>query len=160
MMKNRISLILATALGVGFAAEALAQPNPNTLISQRKGAMYLQGKYFGPIFAMSQGRVPFDQRIAQRNAEYLTVITQLAWDDFQPGTIGLPNTSAKEEVLSDPARFKTRYEALQAEVQKLNAAVKSGDQNMLKASANGIASACNACHEAFGGLRFRYPVQQ
>ena len=87
---------------------------------------------------------PGDARIAQRNVDYLTVITQLAWDDFQPTTVGVPNTRAKEEIYSDPARFKTRFETLQAEVQKLAVGVKSGDQNVIRASANAVGAACNA----------------
>ena len=159
-MKNMLSAVLiAAALGGGFLAEALAQANPNTLVSTRKAAMGLQNKYFGPIFAMSQGRAAFDQRIAQRNADYLIVLTQLAWDDFQPTTVGAANTRAKEEIYSDPARFRTRYEGLQAEVQKLAAATKSGDQNMLKASANAVAGACNGCHEAFSTNPFRFAIQ-
>ena len=159
-MDNKLLAAVAAVLALGFSFDALAQANPNTLINQRKGAMDLQAKYFGPLLAMAQGRAAFDQRIAQRNAEYLTVITQFAWDDFQPGTFGLPNTRAKEDVVSDAARFRTRYETLQAEVQKLNGAVKSGDQNQIRASANAVAGACNACHEAFSTFNFRFPIQQ
>ena len=122
--------------------------------------MNLQVKYFGPIYGMAAGRVPYDPRIAQRNADYLGVITQLAWDDFQPNTVGLPNTRAKEEILSDPARFKTRYETLQGEVQKLQVAVKAGDPNAVKAAVQGVAGSCNACHEAFTSFNFRFaPLQ-
>ncbi len=160
MKKRMLTFVALLALGGGFAAQALAQANPNQLISQRKGAMNLQIKYFGPIYAMAAGRVPFDQKIAQRNAEYLGVLVQLPWDDFQPNTMGLPNTRAKEDVLSDPAKFKTRYEALQGEVQKLQAVAKSGDQNALKAAAQGVAGSCNACHEAFANFTFRFaPLQ-
>lgn len=156
-MKNRmLAAAVLVSLGGGFAAEALAQANPNQLISQRKGAMNLQIKYFGPIYGMAAGRVPFDQRIAQRNAEYLGVLTQLPWDDFQPNTMGLPNTRAKEDILSDSAKFKAGYEALQGEVQKLQAVAKGGDQNALKAAAQGVAGSCNACHEAFANFTFRF----
>jgi cytochrome c556 len=158
-MNNKLLAAITVVLASGFTVEALAQANPNQLVANRKGAMNLQGKYFGPILAMSQGRAPFDARVAQRNAEYLTVITQFAWDDFQQHTVGAANTRAKEEIYSDGARFKMRYETLQAEVQKLNAAAKSGDQNMIRASANAVAGACNACHEAFSTFQFRFPVQ-
>lgn len=148
------------SLGGGFATEALAQASPNQLINQRKGAMNLQYKYFGAIYDMAAGRVPYDPRVAQRNADYLTVITQLAWDDFRPNTMGLPNTRAKEDILSDPARFKTRYETLQGEVQKLQTAVKVADPGAVKAAVQGVAGSCNACHEAFTTYTFRFaPLQ-
>jgi cytochrome c556 len=158
-MNNKLLAAITVVLASGFTLEALAQANPNQLVANRKGAMNLQGKYFGPVLAMAQGRAAFDQRIAQRNAEYLTVITQFAWDDFQQHTVGAANTRAKEEIYSDGARFKTRYETLQAEVQKLNGAVKTGDQNQIRASANAVAGACNGCHEAFSTFQFRFPVQ-
>lgn len=161
-MKKKLLAAAAVlaSLGAGIAGEALAQANPNTFINQRKGAMALQAKYFGPIYAMAAGRAPFDQRLAQRNADYLSVITQFAWDDFQANTFGLPNTRAKDDILKDPARFKSRYETLQGDVQKLQGAAKSGDQNVLKAAAQGVAGSCNGCHEQFTSFNFRFaPLQ-
>ncbi len=160
MKKHILTLAVLFSLGCGFVSEVLAQANPNVLIAQRKGAMDLQGKYFGPIYGMAAGRAPFDQRVAQRNADYLVVLAQLAWDDFQPNTLGLPNTRAKEEILSDGAKFKSRYESLQGEIQKLQAAVRTGDQNALKAAVQSVAGNCNACHEAFSTFNFRFaPLQ-
>lgn len=157
-MKTTISAICLVA-ALGASAESLAQANPNTLVANRKGAMTLQGKYFAPILDMSQGRAQYDPRIVQRNADYLTVLTQLAWDDFQPNTVGAANTRAKEEIYSDSARFRARYETLQAEVQKLATAAKGGDQNAVRAAAQGVGTTCNACHEAFSTFNFRFAVQ-
>ena len=126
MKKQILAVAMLFSLGAGVAAEALAQANPNQLINQRKGAMNLQAKYFGPVYGMAAGRVPFDQRIAQRNADYLAVLAQMPWDDFQANSTGLPNTRAKEEILSDGAKFKARYETLQGDVQKLQVAAKAG----------------------------------
>ena len=50
---------------------ALAQVKPEILVKQRQSAMTLIGKYFGPLGGMAQGKVPFDAKIVQRNAEYL-----------------------------------------------------------------------------------------
>jgi cytochrome c556 len=95
------SVILAATMGI--AGDALAQANPNQLIAQRKGAMNLQVKYFGPVLAMSLGRVAYDAKIVQRNVEYLSVLTQLPWDDFQASTAGNPNTRTKDDAFKDTA---------------------------------------------------------
>ena len=96
-MKRQWVLPAAIAgLCIGVAAQVLAQPNPNQLINNRKGAMNLQGKYFGSILAMAQGRAPYDAKVVQRNADYLAVLSQMPWDDFQPASLGLQNTRAKE----------------------------------------------------------------
>ena len=152
------SVILALT-GV-IAAEALAQTNPNQLIAQRKGGMNLQVKYFGPLLAMSLGRAPYDAKIVRRNVEYLTVLTQIPWDDFQPHTAGNPNTRAKEEVYKDSAKFKAEIDKLQADVQKLVTVVHGGgDQNAVKPAVQAVGRACNSCHESFATFEFRFKLE-
>jgi cytochrome c556 len=150
---------IALALGCGMAVEAVAQTSPNQLISQRKGAMNLQAKYFGPLLAMVQGRVPYDARTAQRNADYLTVLAQLPWDDFQPSTIGARRTEAKEDIYKDTAKFKAGIETFQTEVQKLTAAARAGDPTTVNAAVRNVGRSCNSCHEAFATFEYRFPVQ-
>ena len=160
MNRKLLAVSVVLALGGGIATEAFAQANPNQLIAQRKGAMNLQGKYFGPVLGMSLGRAPYDPKIVQRNVEYLTVVTQLAWDDFQPHTAGNPNTRAKEDVYKDPAKFKAGSDKLQEEVQKLAAVVRGGgDQNAVKSAAQAVGRACNSCHESFTTWDFRFRVE-
>ncbi len=159
-MKNRLwTSIVALTLGCGMVTEILAQANPNQLVANRKGAMALQGKYLGPMLAMVQDRSPYDPAIIQRNADYLAVLLQLPWDDFQPATIGNANTRAKEEVYKDAAKFKAGIDATQAEVQKLSVAAKAGDRAAVGVAARSVGRACNACHEAFATFEFRFRVQ-
>lgn len=160
MNERMLSSSLILALAAGVATEALAQANPNQLIAQRKGAMNLQVKYFSPVLGMSLGRAPYDAKIVQRNVEYLAVLTQLPWDDFQPHTAGTPNTRTKEEAYKDTAKFKAGIDSLQAEVQKLLAVVRSGgDQNAVKPAAQAVGRACNSCHESFATFEFRFRVE-
>lgn len=147
-------VVLSGSIAVGV----MAQPNPNQLINNRKGAMALQGKYFGPILAMTQGRMPYDAKIVQRNADYLAVLSQLPWDDFQQHSLGLKNTRAKEEIILDEAKFKSRAEQLQSEIQKLQAAAKSGDQNAVRTAASAVGKTCNSCHEDFSSFDFRFKL--
>jgi cytochrome c556 len=153
-------MVLAPIAGVciGLTAQVLAQPNPNQLISNRKGAMSLQGKYFGPILAMAQGRAPYDAKTVERNANYLSVLSQLPWDDFQPHSLGLQNTRAKEEIAKEQDKFKAGVEQLQAEVQKLQAAASKGDESAVKAAAPAVAKVCNNCHENFSTMNFRFKL--
>jgi cytochrome c556 len=158
MRKLIASAVAAT--GAVLATEALAQANPNQLIANRKGAMNLQGKYFSPVLAMSLGRAPYDAKIVQRNVEYLAVVNQMPWDDFQPHTAGSPNTRAKEDIYLDPAKFKAAIDKGQAEVQKLAAVVRGGgDQNAVKPAAQAVGRACNSCHESFATFEFRFRVE-
>ena len=152
-------LAIATVLVLGgLVAGAIAQPNPNQLIANRKGAMNLQGKYFGPILAMAQGRAAYDAKIVQRNADYLAVISQLPWDDFQQHSLGLENTRATDAVAKDAAKFRSTVESLQSDVQKLQAAARAGDENGVKSIAPNIARTCNGCHEDFSTFKFRFKI--
>jgi cytochrome c556 len=83
----------------------------------------------------------------------------MPWDDLQPSTIGLQNTRAKEEIYKDQGKFKAGVDALQADVQKLAAAARGGDENALKSAAFAVARTCNSCHEAFATFEFRFPTQ-
>lgn len=147
-------LVLAGVLTV----EVLAQANPNLLINARKGAMTLQGKYFGPVLAMAQGRAPFDAKILQRNADYLAVLSEMPWDDFQPHSLGLKNTRAKEDITMDQEKFRSLATQLQNEVRKLQAAARAGDQDAVKGTATTIARTCNNCHENFSTFDFRFKI--
>ena len=67
MNKRLLSTGLALALGVGYSAAALAQVKPEILVKQRQAAMTLQGKYFGPMGGMAQGKVPYNADIVAFN---------------------------------------------------------------------------------------------
>ena len=73
---------LVLALGAGFSLTAYSQAKPETMVKQRQAAMTLQLKYLGPLFAMAQGKAPFDAQTVARNAGYLDVLDKMAWDGF------------------------------------------------------------------------------
>jgi cytochrome c556 len=157
--KFTLALVAAT-LGSLAAPIVIGQPNPNQLINNRKGAMNLQAKYFGPVLAMSLGRAPYDAKIVQRNVEYLTALADMPWDDFQPHTQGHQNTRAKDDVWKDPAKFKQGIERFQGELKKLQAVARGGaDQNAVRPAAQAVGRACNSCHEAFATFDFRFRVE-
>jgi len=151
--------VLAAAATLVIAAVAVAQTSPNQQVAQRKGAMNLQGKYAGPLFAMARGAVPYDARIVQRNADYLVVVTQMAWDDFQPNSLGIPNTRAKDAIVKDAEKFKQLADGLLSDVQKLAAAARGGDQIAVKSAAQAMGRTCNSCHESFADFDFRFKLE-
>lgn len=110
--------IVAAGVMIALAAvggAALAQVKPDVLVKQRQAAMTLQGKYFGPLGGMAQGRVPFDAKVVQRNADYLATLTQMPWDGFDPSTKDVTvKTAALQEIWSNPSKFKQAAERLQS----------------------------------------------
>lgn len=159
MKKPLWTPVLALALAAGFITEATAQVNPNQLVVWRKSAMQLQGMTYFPIYGMTQPGATYDAAAAQRNADYLSVLTQLAWGNFQPTTAGIANTRAKDDIYKDTAKFTAKAEAMQAEVKKLAAATRGSDQAAVTAAAKKVGAACNACHEDFSTYNFRFKVE-
>jgi cytochrome c556 len=146
------SKLAAAALVAAVAAvsslEALAQAKPEVLVKQRQAAMTLQGKYFGPLGGMAQGKVPYNQSVVQRNAAFLQVLTQLPWDGFDPSTKG-EKSAALPAIWEKPGEFKQAAERLENETAKLAAVSKSGDEAAVKAQIGAVVKACGGCHESF-----------
>ncbi|HEX2567315.1 MAG TPA: cytochrome c, partial [Burkholderiales bacterium] len=65
---KRTLVAAVAAVSALVAADALAQVKPEILVKQRQAAMTLQGKYFGPLAAMAQGKAPYNAGVVQRNA--------------------------------------------------------------------------------------------
>ena len=137
-------------LVAGFAADAIAQsaPKPETLVANRQAAMRLQWKYLGPMVLMARNRVPYDAAVASRNAGYLQVLLNMAWDDFQPSTQGVKSW-ALPVVYTEADKFKAAQDAVKSEAAKLVNTVNSGDEAAIKAGALALNDACNNCHDKF-----------
>ncbi len=144
-------LLVATvvaSVGAAWAVDAVAQVKPEILVKQRQAAMTLQGKYFGPLAGMAQGKLPYDANIVQRNAGYLDALDKMPWDGFDPGTKNV-KSAALPAIWNEPAKFKEAQERLQSEVSKLVSVSKGGDEGAVKAQIGAVGKACGNCHENF-----------
>ncbi len=140
--------VLSGALGAGLAIDAAAQAKPEVLVKQRQAVMTLQGKYFGPMAAMAQGKAPYDAKIVQRNAGYLETLSKMPWDGFQESTKG-QKSAALPAIWEKSAEFKQAAEHLQSETAKLAQLSKGGDEAAVKAQIGATGKACGGCHEKF-----------
>lgn len=148
MNKTLVPIALAAMLGAGYPLAALAQAKPETLVKQRQAALTLQGKYFGPLAAMAQGKIPYDPNVVARNAAYLDTLTKMPWDGFAPGTANV-KSSALPAVFANTDGFKEAQDRLQGEVAKLIVVVKNGDEAAVKAQIGVVGKACGGCHDNF-----------
>lgn len=147
-MKFVASLVLAAATAT-MALSAHAQfAKPEDAIKYRKSVMTLQVNHFGRIFAMANGRVPFDAAAVVENATILEMVTRLPLAGFVAGS-DKGETRAKPEIWSDTAKFKTVGEKLNADAVKLLAAAKTGNIDSIKAAAGAVGGDCKSCHDDF-----------
>ena len=146
--KAWIAAGVAAALGAGVALTSIAQVKPDVMVKQRQAVMTLQGKYFGPIAAMAQGKIPYNADIVARNAGYLEALSRMAWDGFDSSTEGV-KSAALPEVFKEPAKFKEAAERLETEAAKLAVAARAKDEAGVKAQFGAVGKACGGCHESF-----------
>jgi cytochrome c556 len=152
MMSKKIWLAgLSLALAMGYVAAALAQAKPEVLVKQRQAAMTLQGKYFGPLAGMAQGKVPYNKDTIVRNAEFLSALSKMPWDGFAESTKEekTVKTAALPAIWKDADKFKQAQTQLQDEVSKLVQVSKNGDEAAVKAQIGATGKACGACHQDF-----------
>lgn len=147
MNKKLFWVGVALVTGVVYTGVVFAQDKPEVLVKQRQAVMTLQGKYFGPLLGMAQGKIPYNAEIAARNAAYLNMLGKMPWDGFVPTTQDV-KSQALPEVFRDPAKFKNAQERLQDAVTKL-VGVKTGDEAAAKAAIADVGKACGSCHESF-----------
>lgn len=143
-----VSAGLILALGAGFALTAYSQMKPETLVKQRQAAMTLQGKYFGPLGAMAQGKMPFNAELVARNAAYLSVLDKMAWDGFSESTKDV-KSRALPAIWSEAGKFKEAQDSFIAAVSQLVEASKSGDESKMKGAIGGVGKTCGGCHDEF-----------
>lgn len=148
-MQSKISwALVALAAGVAYSMPAASQVKPETLVKQRQAAMTLQGKYFGELRPMAQGKAPYDAARVARNAAFLETLSKMPWDGFAASTKGA-KSAATPAVFSDPGKFKEAQERAQGEITKLAALVKSGDESAIKAQILAVDKTCSSCHDDF-----------
>lgn len=148
-MKAITALALAAAT-LGLSAPAAAQfAKAEDAIKYRQSALFVLGQHFGRLGAMANGRIPFDAKAAQENADVVAHMAQLPWAGFGAGTDKGAPTKARPEVWSEQAKFKEHADKLQAETVKLAAAAKTGSLDNLKAAFGATAGSCKACHDDF-----------
>lgn len=145
------SSFLAAALAVALSTAAtgvLAQAKPEVLVKQRQAVMTLQGKYFGPMAAMAQGKVPYNAQVIQRNAGFLDNLSRMAWDGFDPSTKG-EKSRALPAIYENNAKFKEAAAQFENETAKLVQLSRGGDEAAVKAQIGAVGKVCGSCHDNF-----------
>ena len=148
MNKKRLSLVVALTAGAAWSLPAFSQAKPDVLVKQRQAAMTLQGKYFGPLAGMAQGKIPYNQQVVVRNAAFLDPLSKMAWDGFDANTKG-EKSAALPAVFSDSAKFRQAAERFEAEATKLAQVSKSGDEASVRSQIQAVGKTCAACHDDF-----------
>jgi len=147
MKRSGLAAVVALALGLSAGA-AFAQQKPELMVKQRQAVMTLQGKYFGPLAGMAQGKVPYNAEVVKRNSAFLDNLSRMAWDGFDPSTKDV-KSAALPVVYEQQAKFKENAARLENEAHKLYQVAQNGDEAAVKAQIGAVGKACGACHNDF-----------
>jgi cytochrome c556 len=146
-MKTLLCSLALAAVAATVATPAAAQfAKSEDAIKYRQGALFVMGQHFSRVGAMANGRVPFDAKVAQENADIVAAMARLPWAAFGPGTEG---GKAQPAIWKEQPKFKEHADKLTAEADKLAAATKTGDLAAVKAAFGNAAGSCKACHDAY-----------
>lgn len=147
-MKKNVALIAMLA-SLACALPAQAQfAKPEDAIKYRKNAKFVMQQHWARLGAMAQGRVPYDAKLAAENADLVATLAKLPWAAFGEGT-DKGDTRAKPEIWKESGKFKEATDKYLVEVQKIQAAAKTGNLDSLKTAFGSAAPTCKACHDDF-----------
>lgn len=145
-MKAIAALALAAAVATLSAPAAAQFAKSEDAVKYRQSALFVMGQHFSRLGAMANGRVPFDAKAAQENADIVASMAKLPWAGFGAGAEG---GKAKPEIWKEQAKFKEHSDKLGAETEKLAAAAKTGSLDNLKTAFGAAANTCKSCHDAY-----------
>lgn len=144
-----LSLSVGVLAGAVFATPAAAQfAKPDDAIKYRKAAMTMQATHFGRIAAMAAGRTPFDAKVAAENVDVVAIVSKWQFTGFVEGS-DKGDTKAKPEIWTEAPKFQDAARKSQEAVDKLAAAVKTGNLDSIKAAVGPVGQTCKACHDTF-----------
>ncbi len=147
---TRLLIVAATLAGLLSALPAAAQfRKPEDAIKYRQSAMALQNNHLGRVFAIAQGRVPFDAKVAAEQIEIVAMLNRLQFAGFIEGSDKGGNTRAKPEVWTEKDKFAAAVAKSQEDVLKLVAAGRSGNLDMIKTAVGAVGQSCKGCHDTF-----------
>jgi cytochrome c556 len=137
------------ALAAGMTLPAAAQfARPEEAVKYRQATWFVLNQHFTRIGAMTRGRVPFDGRLALRDAEVVAALARLPSTAFGPGT-NLPNNHARPEIWTEAQRFRELGDRLVADTTLLLAVARTQDLDQIKAAYGAAANTCKECHDAY-----------
>jgi len=147
MKRSGLAAVVALALGLAAGA-AFAQQKPEVLVKQRQAVMTLQGKYFGPMAAMAQGKAPYNADVVRRNSAFLDNLSRMAWDGFDPSTKNVKSATLPA-AYDQQAKFKEAASRLENEASRLYQVAQSGSEDAVKAQIGAVGKTCGGCHNDF-----------
>ena len=147
-LKSSLTLAFAIAAAATAMPAAAQFAKPEDAIKYRKSAMSLMNTHVGRVFAMANGRAPFDAKAVADNAEIAAAVSKWQFSGFVDGS-DKGETKAEPKIWTEMDKFKAAGEKSNEDIAKLNTAAKSGSLDAIKAAVGEVGRSCKACHDNY-----------
>lgn len=126
------------------------------LQSYRQSFFALVVANFGPLGAMAQGDIPWDDDMVQAFSADLQTVTSLnLMRGFAEGS-EKGTTRAKPEIWENLDDFEGKLGDLRAAVDELSTVVASGEREQIAQQVGTVGKACKACHDDYKSKDYLY----
>jgi cytochrome c556 len=143
MKKNLLAVLLLAILN-----QASAQVPAERAVKYRQSAYYLMGQNLSQMNLMLKGETPFNKAALEMNAETIVLMGRLVAHAYPVGSDG-GESKAKPEIWKENDKFRQLQQASQVEADKLHAAAKVGDQQILRVRFGDTSKSCKVCHDQY-----------
>ncbi len=131
-------------------ASAADQPTPGEqALKYRKSLYQVIVWNFGPMSAMAQDKIPFDQAEFAMRAERIAGLTPMLPEAYPDVSKSVADSKLKSKMWDNRADFDAKMQTLIDESAKLAAVAKGGDAAKSKAAFFDTANACKSCHDEY-----------
>jgi cytochrome c556 len=145
-----LSLVLAATVAFGGSVNAQGAPSKaEQVLKYRKSVYQVMAWNFGPMGAMSQGKMPYNAAEFALRAERVAAVAPLLAEAFPPETQGLADSKLKPAMWANRPDFDAKLKDLIDRSATLAAVAKGGDLEKSKEAFFATANACKACHDKY-----------
>lgn len=149
--------ILASVAALALSPLALSHLNENEFPqSYRQSYFALVGANFSPIGDMLKGEMPWNQEQLQGFADDLSAVSTLNVLRGFPDGSDKGTTRAKPAIWENRDDFAQKLADMQAAVETLNVAVKTGDRAAIGEQVGAVGQTCKACHDEYKSKDYLY----
>ncbi len=148
-MTKFLSVCLLVGVATTAPAAFAADERTEMAVESRERIFVVIRMYFGPIYGMVRGQIPFDGATVTHNATKISELAGMIPDAFVLNTQGADvDTEALDAIWDNIEDFNAKAVTLGERAQAL-AAAGAEDLDATRKAFGGVGQACKACHDDY-----------
>lgn len=148
-MTRLLRIALLVAIGASAGSSFAADERTTMAVESRQGVFEVIRMYFGPIFGMVRGQIPFDGDVVTANATKISQLAAMIPDGFVANTKGADvETEALDHIWDNIEDFNSKAAAMGEKATALAAAGGEG-LDATRQAFGAMGQACKACHDEY-----------